>query len=103
MLYSHENERFRLRRYRYLLLPGGQFFERLPAHDRAGDAVVRKDHGGTQRAVMERFCEPRCAYFDLRPPFGGGWALQYDAGLWAREKRLRVIREVCYAREGTKC
>ena len=75
--------------------------ERAAAEGR--ETLVIVAHGGTQRAVMERFCKPPFAYFDLRPPFGGGWALSYDAGLWAREKRLRVIREVCYAREDTKC
>ena len=60
-------------------------------------------HGGTQRAVMERFCEPERAYFDLRPPFGGGWALHYDAELWARENKLRPIREVCYVKGDAVC
>ena len=67
------------------------------------EELVIVAHGGTQRAVMERLCEPPVAYFDLRPPFGGGWALQYDAGLWAREKRLRLLGEVCFAKGVAAC
>ena len=75
--------------------------ERAAAESR--EALVIVAHGGTQRAVMERFCEPSCAYFDLRPPFGGGWALQYDAGLWACANKLRPIREVCFAKGDAAC
>ena len=46
------------------------------------ERLVIVAHGGTQRAVMERFAEPPCGYFDLRPPFGGGYVLAYEAALW---------------------
>ena len=75
--------------------------ERAAAEGREELVIVA--HGGTQRAVMERFCEPACVYFDLWPPFGGGWALIYDAGLWARENKLRLIKEVCYAKGDAEC
>ena len=75
--------------------------ERAAAEGR--ETLVIVAHGGTQRAVMDRFCEPSFAYFDLQPPFGGGWALQYDAGLWAREKRLRLLRELRFARGDAAC
>ena len=67
------------------------------------DKLVIVAHGGTQRAVMERFAEPPCGYFDLRPPFGGGYVLAYDAALWQRERKLRLLREVCYAEGAAAC
>ena len=67
------------------------------------EKLVIVAHGGTQRAVMERFAEPPCGYFDLRPPFGGGYVLAYDAALWQRERKLRLLREVCYAEGAAAC
>ena len=59
------------------------------------ERLVIVAHGGTQRAVMERLCVPACGYFDLRPPFGGGYVLACEP---EREGGLRLLREVCYAR-----
>ena len=67
------------------------------------EALVIVAHGGTQRAVMERFCKPARGYFELRPPFGGGYLLGLDKALWARERKLRLLREVRYTEEGAPC
>lgn len=67
------------------------------------EQLVIVAHGGTQRAVMERFAEPPCGYFDLQPPFGGGYVLAYEAALWQRERKLRLIDEVCYAEGAAAC
>ncbi len=60
-------------------------------------------HGGTQRAVMERFSEPPFEYFSLQPPFGGGYVLEYDAALWQRERKLRLLGKVSFTKEAAAC
>lgn len=67
------------------------------------ETLVIVAHGGTQRAVMERFSLPARGYFDLRPPFSGGYALAYDRALWTRERKLRLLREVLYTEGGAPC
>ena len=67
------------------------------------DTLVIVAHGGTQRAVMERFAEPACGYFELRPPFGGGYVLEYGAALWERERKLRLLRAVRFTKGETGC
>lgn len=60
-------------------------------------------HGGTLRAVMERFSLPAFGYFDLSAPFGGGYALSYDAALWTRERKLRLLKAVRFLRGDGAC
>ena len=67
------------------------------------ERLVIVAHSGTQRAVLERFSELPCGYFDLRPPFGGGYVLAYDAALWQRERKLRLLHEVCFAEGAGPC
>ena len=75
--------------------------ERAAAEGRQRLVIVA--HGGTLSAVMERFSLPACAYFDHFPPNGGGYALDYDPALWMRERRLRLIGSVRYAKEAAPC
>ena len=58
------------------------------------ETLVIVAHGGTQRALMERYCKPSYGFFELQPPFGGGYMLEYDPGLWARERKLRLLKEL---------
>ena len=67
------------------------------------ERLVIVAHGGTQRAVMERFSAPPCGYFSLRPPFGGGYVLDYNAALWRREQKLRLLSKVSFTKEGAAC
>ena len=67
------------------------------------ERLVIVAHGGTQRAVLERLSQPACAYFDVVMPNGGGYVLEYDAALWAKERRLRNTGAVSYARDGAVC
>lgn len=67
------------------------------------DSLVIVAHGGTLRAVMERFSLPVCGYFDHFPPNGGGYLLDYEPLLWAQEHRLRLIRTVRYTKEAAPC
>ena len=67
------------------------------------EELVVVAHGGTQRAVMERFCEPAFGYFDLQPPFGGGYVLEYEAARWRRTQKLRLLREVRFTKEAEEC
>ena len=67
------------------------------------ESLVIVAHGGTLRAVMERFSEPQFAFFALSTPFGGGYVLEYDAALWQRERKLRLLRAVSRERESAAC
>ena len=70
--------------------------------DRAADGgenrLVIVAHGGTQMAVMERYALPRGNYFDWLGPCGGGYVL--DASLWRRERILKLLETVQYAKGG---
>ena len=67
------------------------------------ESLVIVAHGGTQRAVMERFSAPPCGYFSLQPPFGGGYMLEYDVALWQREQKLRLLDKVSFTKEAAAC
>ncbi len=67
------------------------------------ESLVIVAHGGTLRAVMERFSEPQFAFFALPTPFGGGYVLEYDAALWQRERKLRLLRAVSREGESAAC
>ncbi len=60
-------------------------------------------HGGTLRAVMERFSEPHFEFFALPTPCGGGYVLEYDAALWQRERKLRLLQAVSREGESAAC
>ncbi len=67
------------------------------------EKLVIVAHGGTQRAVMERLSLPACGYYDFQPVNGGGFVFEYDAALWARERKLRRIAEARFTKGGTPC
>ena len=67
------------------------------------EQLVIVAHGGTLRAVMERFSEPHFAFFSLPTPYGGGYVLEYDAALWQRERKLRLLRMVGRDKENAAC
>ena len=67
------------------------------------ESLVIVAHGGTLRAVMERFSEPHFAFFSLPTPYGGGYVLEYDAALWQRERKLRLLRMVGRDEENAAC
>lgn len=75
--------------------------ERAAAERRERLVIVA--HSGTLRAVAERFSLPAIGYFDHIPPNGGGYLLDYDPLLWKRERRLRLIGPVCYAKGAVPC
>ena len=75
--------------------------EQAAAEGRESLAIVA--HGGTLRAVMERFSEPRFDFFSLPTPFGGGYVLEYDAALWQRERKLRLLQAVSREGESAAC
>ena len=67
------------------------------------EQLVIVAHGGTVRALMERFCEPHFEFFALPTPYGGGYVLEYDAALWQRERKLRLLRTVSGEGESAAC
>ena len=67
------------------------------------EQLVIVAHGGTVRALMERFCEPHFKFFALPTPYGGGYVLEYDAALWQRERKLRLLRTVSGEGESAAC
>ena len=64
---------------------------------RGEDSIALVAHGGTIMAVMERFGQPRRAFFDWRVAHGHGLLL--DAGAWAACHELKLVRETCHVRE----
>lgn len=75
-----------------------RLIERAAADGREILAIVA--HGGTQRAVMERFALPRQDYFTWMSDNACGYELAFDAALWQREKRLTVVKTLCFTRAG---
>ncbi len=67
------------------------------------EMLVIVAHGGTLGAVMESFCEPARGFFEMLPPLGGGYVLDYDAALWDRERKLRLKETVCYGKGEPPC
>lgn len=63
---------------------------------RGAAELVIVAHGGTQMAVMERFAEPRRAYFDWHLKSGQGYVL--DASLWPA-RRLRLLGRTDYTKD----
>lgn len=60
-------------------------------------------HGGTMRAVMERFALPERGYFDWTTGNGCGYALRWDAALWRERRKLEIDERLCFTREGEAC
>ena len=60
------------------------------------DSLTLVAHGGTIMAVMERFGQPRRAFFDWRVAHGHGLLL--DAGAWAARHELKLVGETCHVR-----
>ena len=54
-------------------------------------------HGGVQMAVLERFALPHRAYFDWRPPCGGGFLL--NAAPWQSRRLLELMDEIRYTED----
>lgn len=69
---------------------------------RAGSTVIVA-HGGTLRAVMERYALPERDYFDWMSGNGGGYRLDCDETLWRARKKLRLIERVRFVREAGVC
>ena len=60
-------------------------------------------HGGTLRAVMERFALPERDYFDWTGGNGGGYRLDRDETLWRERRKLLFVEQVRFTREGSPC
>ncbi len=71
--------------------------------DRQGEMLAIVAHGGTLRAVMERYALPERDYFDWTSGNGGGYRLEYDESMWRERRRLRLAENVSFVREGTPC
>ena len=80
-------------------------FERLLEEKRKEQAedLVIVAHGGTLRAVMERFALPEQDYFDWMSGNGGGYRLALDEALWREQRRLRLAERVRFVREVGGC
>ena len=77
-------------------------FEGLMESCQAENLVIVA-HGGTLRAVMERYALPERDYFDWMSGNGGGYRLDCDAKLWRERKKLRLAERVRFTREGSPC
>ncbi|MBR3560863.1 MAG: histidine phosphatase family protein [Oscillospiraceae bacterium] len=80
-------------------------FERLLDDGKTcqGKLLVIVAHGGTLRAVMERFALPERDYFDWMSGNGGGYRLSFDAALWDARRKLRLVERVSFVREAAQC
>ena len=68
-----------------------------------GDNLVIVAHGGTLRAVMERYALPEKDYFDWMSGNGGGYRLDFDEALWRERRKLRLAERVSFVREAGAC
>lgn len=67
------------------------------------EMLVIVAHGGTLRAVMERYALPGRDYFDWMSGNGGGYRLDYDEALWRQRQKLRLAERVRFVREEGTC
>lgn len=67
------------------------------------EQLVVVAHGGTLRAVMERFALPRRDYYDWTVGNGCGYALSWDAALWREQRKLRFLEKLCFTRGEETC
>lgn len=77
-------------------------FARLLEQHRDEEVVIVA-HGGTLRAVMERYALPEKDYFDWMSGNGGGYRLTYDEALWREKHKLRLAERVRFVREEIPC
>jgi len=77
-------------------------FERL-VDSLQGELLVIVAHGGTLRAVMERYALPERDYFDWTAGNGGGFRLDFDEVLWRERRRLRLAEHISFAGEVGVC
>lgn len=78
-------------------------FEELVEQAAAPQELVVVAHGGVLMALMERFALPERGYFDWEAPNGGGYVLDWDAGLWQSSRKLRLLESVRYTKGGVSC
>lgn len=80
-------------------------FERLLTERQSckAESLVIIAHGGTLRAVMERFALPEKDYFDWMSGNGGGYRLELDETLWREQRKLRLAERVRFVREAKEC
>ena len=76
-------------------------FEKLLERS-SGDLLIVA-HGGTLRAVMERYALPEKDYFDWMSGNGGGYLLEFDEALWRERRKLRLLERISFVREGGSC
>ena len=67
------------------------------------EMLVIVAHGGTLRAVMERYALPERDYFDWMSGNGGGYRLDCDEALWRQRQKLRLAERVRFVREEGTC
>ncbi len=77
-------------------------FEALLDSERDRGLLVIVAHGGTLRAVMERYALPERDYFDWMSGNGGGYRLDFDTALWDTRRKLRLLERVSFV-EAEKC
>lgn len=65
------------------------------------DKLVIVAHGGTQMAVMERYCVPHHEYYHWCAPNAGGYKL--DASRWSEKEELTLLETVQYTGEPSQC
>lgn len=63
------------------------------SEEKEADLVIVA-HGGTLRAVMERFAMPKQSYFEWNAPCGGGYLLELDTDIWRTVKQLTLRGEL---------
>lgn len=67
------------------------------------ELLVIVAHGGTLRAVMERYALPERDYFDWMSGNGGGYRLDFDAALWREHRKLYLAERVSFVRGAAPC
>jgi len=67
------------------------------------ETLVIVAHGGTVRAIMERYALPEQDYYAWTPDNAGGWELDFDETLWRGKKRLRMTAPLSFRREEETC
>ena len=64
------------------------------------ERLVILAHGGTQMAAMERYALPHADYYHWCAPNAGGYVL--DAGDWAEQRVLHLLKTVQYTKEDAR-
>ena len=71
---------------------------RLPGREQ----LVILAHGGTQMSVMERFALPRKEYHEWLGPNAGGYILEADPAVWAKDHTLQCLASVQYTKDARR-